>query len=46
MPVFTAILGWILLGEALQLFHWFGGAMIFAGLLLATLPKRSQRATA
>ena len=46
MPVFTAILGWVLLGEALQLFHWFGGAMIFAGLLLATLPKRSQRATA
>ena len=44
MPVFTAILGWILLGESLQLFHWFGGALIFAGLLLATLPSRSQRA--
>lgn len=46
MPVFTAILGWILLGEALQIFHWIGGAMIFAGLLLATLPKRSQHRAA
>ncbi|MGE6531420.1 DMT family transporter [Pseudomonas sp. NPDC077382] len=36
MPVFTAILGWLLLGEGLQLFHWIGGGMIFAGLLLAT----------
>lgn len=39
MPVFTAILGWILLGEGLQAFHWAGGAMIFAGLLLATRPQ-------
>ncbi|VXC32299.1 DMT family transporter [Pseudomonas sp. 9Ag] len=36
MPVFTAILGWLLLGEGLQLFHWIGGGLIFAGLLLAT----------
>lgn len=36
MPVFTALLGWLLLGENLQLFHWLGAAMIFAGLLLAT----------
>ncbi|HBX54103.1 DMT family transporter [Pseudomonas sp. UBA2684] len=36
MPVFTAILGWLLLDEGLQLFHWLGGALIFAGLLLAT----------
>lgn len=41
MPVFTAILGWLLLGEGLQLFHWVGGALIFAGLLLGT-----QRAAA
>ncbi|MCU1717719.1 DMT family transporter [Pseudomonas sp. 5P_3.1_Bac2] len=36
MPVFTAILGWLLLGEQLQSFHWIGGGLIFAGLLLAT----------
>jgi drug/metabolite transporter (DMT)-like permease len=36
MPVFTAILGWLLLGEGLELFHWVGGGLIFAGLLLAT----------
>ena len=36
MPVFTAILGWLLLGEGLQLFHWIGGGLIFAGLLLTT----------
>lgn len=41
MPVFTALLGWLLLGEGLQSFHWLGGALIFAGLLLAT-----QRPTA
>ncbi|MBB2494475.1 DMT family transporter [Aquipseudomonas ullengensis] len=35
MPVFTALLGWVLLGEGLQDFHWVGGALIFAGLLLA-----------
>lgn len=36
MPVFTAIIGWLVLGEGLQLFHWIGGGLIFAGLLLAT----------
>ncbi|AKN28367.1 DMT family transporter [Stutzerimonas stutzeri] len=39
MPVFTALLGWLLLGEALRTFHWIGGALIFAGLLLATRPS-------
>ncbi|NMY65608.1 DMT family transporter [Pseudomonas sp. WS 5018] len=38
MPVFTALLGWLLLGEALRPFHWIGGALIFSGLLLATRP--------
>ncbi|MGE4407383.1 DMT family transporter [Pseudomonas sp.] len=38
MPVFTALLGWLLLGEALRAFHWVGGALIFSGLLLATRP--------
>jgi drug/metabolite transporter (DMT)-like permease len=36
MPVFTAALGWLLLGEGLQAFHWLGGGLIFSGLLLAT----------
>lgn len=42
MPVFTALLGWLLLGEGLQAFHWLGGGLIFAGLLLGTqrLPGR------
>ncbi|MDG9928829.1 MULTISPECIES: DMT family transporter [unclassified Pseudomonas] len=35
MPVFTAILGWLLLGEGLQPYHWAGGALIVSGLLLA-----------
>lgn len=41
MPVFTALLAWLLLGEGLQSYHWIGGAMIFAGLLLA---GRTQQA--
>ncbi|MDA7088981.1 DMT family transporter [Pseudomonas sp. SA3-5] len=36
MPVCTAALGWLLLGEGLQTFHWLGGGLIFAGLLLGT----------
>ncbi|BCD84770.1 hypothetical protein PSm6_11770 [Pseudomonas solani] len=36
MPVFTAILGFLILGEALQGYHWVGGGMIFVGLLLGT----------
>ncbi len=36
MPVFTAILAWLVLGEGVQLFHLVGGGLIFAGLLLAT----------
>jgi drug/metabolite transporter (DMT)-like permease len=40
MPVFAAVLAYVLLGETLQGFHWMGGTLIFGGLLLATLPKR------
>ncbi|WP_044873490.1 DMT family transporter [Pseudomonas sp. LFM046] len=39
MPVFTALLAYLLLDEGLQAYHWFGGALIFAGLLLATRPS-------
>ncbi len=35
MPVFTAVLGWLLLNEGLQGFHWVGAALIFCGLLWA-----------
>lgn len=42
MPVVTALLGWLLLGEALQTFHWIGGALIFGGLLMATRPSLRQ----
>lgn len=38
MPVFAALLGWLLLDERLALHHWLGGGLIFAGLLLATRP--------
>lgn len=38
MPVFAALLGWLLLDERLAFYHWLGGALIFAGLLLATRP--------
>jgi drug/metabolite transporter (DMT)-like permease len=46
MPVFTAILGWVVLGEGLRGYHWVGGGLIFGGLLMATLPglSRSVRA--
>ncbi len=40
MPVYAALLGYLLLGESLQPFHWVGGAAIFAGLLLAARPRR------
>lgn len=39
MPVFTAVLGWLLLGEALQGFHWLGAGLIFSGLIVATRLK-------
>ena len=41
MPVFTALLGWLLLGEGLQPYHWAGATLIFAGLLLATRPGKA-----
>lgn len=36
MPLFTALLGWLLLGEGLQGYHWLGALLIFAGLLLGS----------
>ncbi|PWC52306.1 DMT family transporter [Azospirillum sp. TSO22-1] len=37
-PVWVALLAWALLGEGLELFHLAGVALIFPGVLLATLP--------
>lgn len=45
MPVFTAILAWLLLGEGLLAYHWIGGALIFSGLLLATQMKTTTAPT-
>lgn len=39
MPVFTALLGWLILDEHLAGFHLVGALLIFAGLLLATRLK-------
>ena len=39
MPVFTAVLGWIWLGEYLAGFHVVGAALIFSGLIVATRLK-------
>lgn len=36
MPLFTALLGWLLLGEGLQGYHWLGALLIFTGLLLGS----------
>jgi drug/metabolite transporter (DMT)-like permease len=46
MPVFTAVLGWLLLGEGLQSYHWFGVALIFTGLLLGTQGRVRERGLA
>ena len=43
MPVFTALLGWWLLDESLQLYHWVGGGLILAGLLLAGRVQEKAR---
>lgn len=43
MPVFAALLSWLLLNESLQGFHWVGAALIFGGLLLANW--KAARAT-
>jgi drug/metabolite transporter (DMT)-like permease len=38
--VFTAILAWLILGEAIEWYHYVGGGMIVAGIVLVTLLKR------
>jgi drug/metabolite transporter (DMT)-like permease len=42
MPVFTALLGVLLLGEVLRWYHVVGGTLTFLGLLLATWEGRKR----
>lgn len=43
LPVFTAILAVIFLGESLEWFHGFGLILIFSGILLGTVGSRKGR---
>lgn len=43
MPVFTALLGVVLLGESLHWYHVVGGALTFLGLVMATRRRRPAR---
>ncbi|WP_437649782.1 DMT family transporter [Sorangium sp. So ce362] len=35
-PVYTAVMAWMLLGEAFALYHWLGAALVLPGLFFAT----------
>ncbi len=41
IPVFTIVLAWLILGEALQWYHLPGVALIFSGIFLTTLRRRA-----
>ncbi len=43
MPVFSTLLAVIFLGERLFMYHFYGIAMIFSGILLTTLSKKSPQ---
>jgi drug/metabolite transporter (DMT)-like permease len=36
MPVFGAVLAYLILGEAIEWFHWAGMVVIFAGIALSS----------
>lgn len=38
--VFTAVLAWLILGEAIEWYHYFGGGLIVVGIVLVTFLKR------
>ncbi|MGQ9366045.1 DMT family transporter [Azospirillum sp. A39] len=40
MPLWAALLAWVVLGERLQTFHLAGALLILPGVVLATLPTR------
>lgn len=35
-PIYTAVMAWLLLGEAFAFYHWLGAALVLPGLYLAT----------
>ena len=35
-PIYTALMAWLLLGEALAFYHWLGAALVLPGLYFAT----------
>ncbi|WP_437782516.1 DMT family transporter [Sorangium sp. So ce1097] len=35
-PVYTAVMAWLLLGEAFAFYHWLGAALVLPGLFFAT----------
>ncbi|MBP6553707.1 MAG: DMT family transporter, partial [Vitreoscilla sp.] len=43
MPVFAAILSYVILGEGLKAYHWIGGAIIVVGLLLASVLGKERK---
>lgn len=40
-PVYTAVMAWLLLGEAFAFYHWVGAALVLPGLYLATHKPRT-----
>lgn len=45
MPVFAAILSYVILGEGLKAYHWIGGAIIVMGLVLASVLGKARAAS-
>jgi drug/metabolite transporter (DMT)-like permease len=46
-PVYTALMAWLLLGEAFAFYHWLGAALVLPGLYFAThkpAPDRTEAA--
>jgi drug/metabolite transporter (DMT)-like permease len=46
-PVYTALMAWLLLGEAFAFYHWLGAALVLSGLYFATHkpdPSRTEAA--
>ena len=41
-PIYAAIAGWLVLGEAVYGFHWAGAALILPGIYLATRPACAE----
>ena len=44
--VFTAILAWLILGEAIEWYHYAGGGLVVVGIILVTFLKHKAPAAA